>query len=267
MTADDALAALRPWIAEQERPAWKPVAEDADGPAGDSKFAGTPLLIPGEDWPACGNCGEPTELFLQLDLSALPAELGGRYGGGVLQLFYCVGDCDGGWGPFNEEGVSLCRMLPPGAGEPAAEARGTFPPKRIAGWERFADPPGYDAREAAGLVREYGGKSGDPGFGCTAIRCEAAGVNLTGADAGALADLLNFDHALSASAGDKLAGWPYWVQGEEYPDCPECGGRMELLFQLDSEDHVPFMFGDVGVGHVTQCPAHKTVVAFGWACS
>jgi hypothetical protein len=66
---------------------------------------------------------------------------------------------------------------------------------------------------------------------------------------------------------DKLAGWPCWIQGVEYPNCPRCGRRMIHVFQLDSEDHVPFMFGDVGCGHITQCPDHNEVVAFGWACS
>ena len=41
---------------------------------------------------------------------------------------------------------------------------------------------------------------------------------------------------------------------------------MDLVFQLDSEKNVPFMFGDAGVGHITQCPTHKDVVAFTWAC-
>ena len=69
-----------------------------------------------------------------------------------------------------------------------------------------------------------------------------------------------------AEMGDKLAGYPHWVQGVEYPNCPECNRRMELAFQLDSEDHLPFMFGDVGCGPITQCPEHKEVVTFGWAC-
>ena len=68
-------------------------------------------------------------------------------------------------------------------------------------------------------------------------------------------------------AGDKLAGWPYWVQDVEYPDCPKCGERMRLVFQIDSGDNLPFDFGDVGCGHVTQCTEHKGVLAFGWACS
>ncbi|BAY43233.1 hypothetical protein SAMD00079811_08120 [Scytonema sp. HK-05] len=34
----------------------------------------------------------------------------------------------------------------------------------------------------------------------------------------------------------------------------------------DSQNNLPFMFGDVGCGHITQCKTHKTQVAFGWAC-
>lgn len=60
---------------------------------------------------------------------------------------------------------------------------------------------------------------------------------------------------------------PLWVQGIEYPNCPVCNQKMRLVFQLDSEDNLPFMFGDVGCGHITQCKTHKTQVAFGWACS
>jgi hypothetical protein len=41
---------------------------------------------------------------------------------------------------------------------------------------------------------------------------------------------------------------------------------MVHVFQVDSEDNVPFMFGGSGCGYITQCPEHKEVVAFGWAC-
>jgi len=58
----------------------------------------------------------------------------------------------------------------------------------------------------------------------------------------------------------------YWIQGIEYPTCPRCSTRMALVFQLDSEDNLDFVFGDSGVAHVTQCPQHPDVVAFAWAC-
>ena len=66
--------------------------------------------------------------------------------------------------------------------------------------------------------------------------------------------------------GDKLAGYPAWAQGIEYPDCPICRETMRLLFQIDSEDNLLYMFGDVGCGHITQCKMHKEQLAFGWAC-
>lgn len=69
-----------------------------------------------------------------------------------------------------------------------------------------------------------------------------------------------------AATGDKLAGWPTWVQNPEYPSCPRCESQMVYVFQLDSEDNLPYMFVDVGRGHITQCPRHLDVVAFGWAC-
>jgi uncharacterized protein YwqG len=79
-------------------------------------------------------------------------------------------------------------------------------------------------------------------------------------------DELPVEEIAVAAEKDKLGGWPYWVQGPEYPTCPSCGERMRIVLQLDSEHNVPFMFGDAGVGHVTQCPTHHDVVAFGWAC-
>ena len=79
-------------------------------------------------------------------------------------------------------------------------------------------------------------------------------------------DELEVEHVAMAADKDKLAGWPCWVQGNEQPLCPTCGSTMRLLFQVDSEDHVPFMWGDAGIGHITQCPTHLDVVAFGWAC-
>jgi uncharacterized protein YwqG len=65
---------------------------------------------------------------------------------------------------------------------------------------------------------------------------------------------------------DKLLGWPYWVQSLEYPECPDCGKEMSLVFQIDSEDNLPYMFGDCGCGHITQCKDHPERLAFAWAC-
>ncbi len=65
---------------------------------------------------------------------------------------------------------------------------------------------------------------------------------------------------------DKLYGRPYWVQSAEYPFDRKTGKRMELLFQFDSEDNLPYMFGDAGIGHLTQSLDNENELGFGWAC-
>ncbi len=67
--------------------------------------------------------------------------------------------------------------------------------------------------------------------------------------------------------GDKLGGWPMWVQDIEYPTCKECNRDMNtMVFQHDGQE-LDMMFGDCGVGHITMCGNHPENVGFCWACS
>ncbi len=261
MTTKEIVRALAPWVAKQRRPAWKPVVEDSDGPPAASKFAGTPWIGPDAPWPACGHCTRPLPLFLQLDLGDLPAELGQRFGTGLLQLFYCTRDeCQGygGWEPFADD-LSRVRVVQPhgpGLRPSAPPGVDLFPARRIVGWSRFLDLPMPCEHGDLGLTYTY-----DFDLGTLRFICPELGFDVTNAMNDCPAEAI----AVSA-AGDKLAGWPAWVQDVEYPNCPQCGRRMAQVFQVDSEDNLPFMFGDVGRGHITQCPDHQEVVAFGWAC-
>jgi hypothetical protein len=258
MTKDEVVEALEPWRARHRRPAWDPVVEEGDGPRDVPKFGGVPWTGPDDPWPACQICGKPLPLLVQLDLDRLPS---GRFGSGLLQLFYCTrGDCDceGGWEPFNDK-VSRVRVVQPaGPGlEPTAEQlEALLPAKRIIRWDEFVDEPGSGEHEDLGLSYGY-----DLTAQAVTISCPVAGLTGAVVDDAEMAEVI-----AETQAGDKLAGWPCWVQNVEYPACPRCGKRMEMILQVDSEDNVPFMFGDNGCGHVTQCPDHKDVVAFGWAC-
>ena len=261
MQTPEIIKKLGPWLAKHRRPAWKPVVEANDGPPTASKFSGTPWIGEGAPWPACGNCQKPLQPFLQLDLGALPEELGQAFGTGMLQLFYCIrDDCQGvgGWEPFADD-LSRVRVVHPKGsprkgGIPDTDPR--FPAKRIVGWERFLDLPKPDEHEALGLKYVYDHKAGT-----VRLECEELVLFLDNITDSGLAE-----HIGNSELGDKLAGWPAWIQSVEYPNCPRCGKRMTYVFQVDSEDNIPFMFGDVGCGHITQCPNHKDVVAFGWAC-
>lgn len=260
MHRDEIVKTLGPWLARNRRRAWKPVVEPGDGPPTAPKFCGTPWTGPDAPWPNCGHCGQPLQPFLQLDLADLPAELGHPFGAGLLQLFYCVrGECQGygGWEAFADDLNRVRIVHPTGVGgEPPVPPAPAFPAKRIVGWTPFTDQAGPQEHDEIGLTYTY-----DFDKGTLRLECPEVALDVTNP-----MDACPAEEIATATHGDKLGGWPAWVQGVEYPFCPRCGKRMALVFQVDSEDNVPFMFGDVGCGHVTQCPEHKNVVAFGWAC-
>lgn len=223
------------------RKAWIPRVKAGDGEITASKFSGAPLLKPAEKWPDCPNCGKPMQFFLQLNLDELPDPA--QFGKGILQMFYCTSadplcevDCEAFY-PFAES--ALLRIIQPNSNANKTEIpeiENRFPAKLITGWKEVEDYPNTEELREQGveLSDEEDEEWIEQGF---------------------------------PRAGDKLAGWPHWVQGVEYPDCPKCGERMRLVFQIDSEDNLPYMFGDVGCGHITQCKTHKDQLAFGWACS
>lgn len=224
------------------RKTWKPIVIEQDGAITESKFSGKPFLRMGEEWPHCANCGQPMQLFIQINLDATPEPIRGQYGTGILQLFYCTNiqqSCDSeceAFFPYSRS--TLVRVIPTtdSTDEATILIRDDwFPPKLIVDWQAADDYPSW-------------------------LEAGELGVELSDDEGKALYD------AGYPRIGDKLSGWPFWVQGVEYPSCRICGKQMRLVFQIDSEDNLPFMFGDSGCGHITQCPDHHAEVAFGWAC-
>lgn len=248
----DRLQALNATLAPHRRTAWLPeVVEDDAAVGARSKFSGVPALLLEELWPRCGRCDRPMQLFLQLDARDAPPEAAPMLDGGVLQLFYCTSfephcesECEA---YFPHARSTLLRLVPPAELAPEREGlvegvpgtplpAGMYPAKRIVAWTPVSDLPDNE-------------------------ELEALGVALDDEDERALEDW-DLPHD-----GEKLLGWPRWVQGIDYHDCRVCGRRMELLFQIDSDQTLPYMFGDMGIGHITQCPEHRAELAFGWACS
>ena len=228
-------------LAAHRRTVYLPVVAAGDAPPATCKFSGAPFLAPGERWPECGNCGRPMQLFVQLAGDALPGEAQARIAPGeLLQLFYCTSEdpfCDAdceAWAPHAKS--TLVRLIA-AAGEPGAPRvpDGMFPPLRIVGWTEQDDYPGY-------------------------VELDDPSVHLEDPQRDVLWESF-------PRRGEKLLGWPDWVQDVEYPNCRICGTRMEMLFQIDSEGNVPYTFGDAGTGHITQCPAHPRELAFAWACT
>ena len=254
------LQRLEPWRKKHARPAWRPVLRRAQGELLGSRIGGTPWLETGEEWPACGACKHPLQLFLQLQTAALPEELRDRHGDGLIQLFYCVNDaCKArNYEAFSE--AHRVRLVAPGNdGRRGAPPPGLnpFPERPIESWSRLTDAPHPEELEGLGLKVDYDFQAKTTRVRCPELSLDEAGLPY------AIVEKLGGE----CLGGDKLAGWPRWVQGAEYPSCPKCKQTMQLVFQLDSEQGLPFMFGDVGTGHVTQCAQHSDVLAFAWACS
>ncbi|MDQ7826394.1 MAG: DUF1963 domain-containing protein [Candidatus Eremiobacteraeota bacterium] len=225
-----------------KRTAWLPVVRAGDGDLTASKFSGIPCLLPGESWPRCRNCKKPLQLFVQLDYAGLPAGFRKEVKAdrGILQLFYCTNTgagCDYSETSWPSSKCTLVRIISPDKVEKPREAppEGYFPAKIIVGWNEADDYPGWE---------ELSGK----------------GITLDAPDE------KEYESLDTPKQGEKLGGWPFWVQGIEYPLCPKCGATMRYLFQVDSEKNIPFMFGDAGMGHITQCPVHTDVLSFRWAC-
>ncbi|MEA5452859.1 pentapeptide repeat-containing protein [Leptolyngbya sp. CCNP1308] len=278
-TLDPALERIEQAIQHLKCPSWIPVVQQGDSDMNCSKFGGKPWLNADESWPNCPNCGNSMRFFFQVNLQDIPEELNQKFGAGILQFFYCAyetrmehdhpipsqtitfgslgtgnpkyiehksceGDCFDSW-PFATN--QLVRIVQPSETPAVFEIpetvcelsnsrRGEFPAKLIVDWQRVDDYPDY-----ADIV--------------------AQGIDFDDNDSDFMYDSGMYPHR------DKLAGWPNWVQDIEYPHCPICQQQMnQLVFQLVSDDNIPYLWGDMGTGYILQCPTHKDQVTFLWQC-
>jgi hypothetical protein len=219
---EELLAALH----EHRRPAWLPMLAAEQGPVTASKFGGVPYLPKPGSWPRCGSCGEWLQLLLQLNAADLPDEARDLFVG-MLQVFCCTERACTPTEPFSAAtAVRLVALSGAAAytSPPFAEA---FLGRAITGWEQRVDYPAPEEVELLGIKVEQ-----------------------------------TPENEVFALGGDKLLGWPGWPQNVGYVKCPQCRGRMRTIVEIASEQAVPHMFGDGGSGWVSQCPTHRTVLAF-----
>jgi uncharacterized protein YwqG len=206
-----------------------------------SKFGGFPYLRHKNDWPVCPNCKKNMQLFIQLNLKELPE----KKENGLVQLFYCTTNeplCESEMEAFFPFSKSVeCRIIETDYESTQIEPNidQLFEEKLITGWTARDDYPHFE---------EY----------------HQLGIELDLEDN--VYELMEEREIGLPIEQDKLFGWPYWTQSVEYPFDRNTKTQMELLFQLISGDNLPYMFGDVGIGHLTQSPDNKNELGFGWAC-
>lgn len=136
-------------------------------------------------------CQNRMQLFLQLNLSELPQDLCGRFGGGLLQVFYCTTeseDCDLRWEPFSE--CQVTRIVKPKNREAQTselpQGAPYFEPRKIVGWTRVDDLPSPNEHRLLDLIYEDD-KSAQPpkgpdGWPRQRIICSELQVEIGGQD-------------------------------------------------------------------------------------
>lgn len=223
-----------------KRTAYLPVTKSHSGRFSiHSKIGGLPYLRHAEDWPTCPNCQKKMALLLQLNGQELPHSSDSQ----IIQLFYCINE-------EKECEIELESFFPFSKGVVARrieklEAAFTvdYPPEvtltehEITKWIAKDDYPHYEEYDQLGLD----------------ISSEAM-------------EYLEERNLCVPLEGDKLYGWPYWVQSEEYPVDSETEEKFSPLFQLDSQDRLHHLFGDAGIGHLTQSNRPPHEMTFAWAC-
>lgn len=212
-------------LADQARTAWTPRLSTAAASGDPSRFGGLPLLRENEEWPCCARCRAPLAFVVQVDLGRTPKEAREIFGEGLLQLFHCT--------ICMSDAVTDARQVriidPAGMAVPDAvpDKADIFPARPIIGWGR--------------AVKDYPYRDGDESVLLPEERDAVFRLNLQ---------------------GDKLGGWPNWVQDADYPPCPQGAPphRMtQLVLQICSGQGVPHTWGDNGLGFVVRCPEHPRV--------
>ncbi len=226
-----------------ERTAFVPKLKDTKSKfSKSSKIHGFPYLRSETDWPICPNCNKNMQLFLQLDLTAIPT----NQSEDLIQLFYCTSSepyCESdleSFLPFSKGAVVRRIKIDGSSKEIKPKIDEIFDEQEIIAWEEIKDYPHPE---------EY----------------QELGISFNNEDE--VLELLEERNISQCLEGDKVFGWPYWVQSVEYPFDRKTKTKMELLFQIDSDRNLSYMFGDAGIGHITKSPVDEDELAFGWACS
>jgi predicted DNA-binding WGR domain protein len=207
----------------------KALKKGATAPA---HFGGGARLAKGEAWPVCKNCKRPMPLFVEMDLAKLKLP---KKVAGLLQFFYCNGteplcevECKS-W-DLNDRAM-LLRVVPPNVKTTPVDPPALpspVPARSLDFGPEKADPPNWEDVQDRYRIR------------------------------------YEDDSPIRPMDGDKLLGWPAWVQGAEWQKCPQCKKEMQNLLQLQSHKGLQHQWGDNGQAYLFVCLDHPTRVGFVW---
>lgn len=265
--------------------AWRPVqAKEESQDKFATRFGGNrPFRFSSFRWPICEECHAHKAFFCQINLDRIPSEIQERIGrsSGLFQLFYCL-ECtpldyfrDMNFVPKSEFVHSLKALAAMSVVKnncsikdlprivqsfvedftenvPEAEYDGDiFEEKEVAKWDELKrkEVPSFDE-----MLDHNGGEL-------------AKRIGITADDIYFNDEDYEAATIVTPQGGIKLGGYIRWCQRVEYPTCPKCKLKMDVMFiQLEDDDMYNFSWGDCGTAHITLCPSCGKA-GMSWACT
>lgn len=203
-----------------------------------SKLGGLPYLSQENDYPKCSNCGRHLQLLVQLNLEDIPENTEK----GLIQLFFCTNPNTGCESKLLSKNstTSLCRKVETTEDiiREFSNHDYVFPEKRITQFIEHIDYPHSE---------DY----------------NQLDIELQVPDA--IYDYMLANNIGTTNDNDKLFGYPRWLQSSAFSKDQNSDDR-HLLFQLASNDNLPFMFGDSGIGYLIKITNNNNELSFNWQC-
>ncbi|MFN8672410.1 MAG: DUF1963 domain-containing protein [Candidatus Sericytochromatia bacterium] len=251
-----------------------PITKIGKGNSIDSKFGGNPYLMENELYPLCKYCNKPFTFFFQINFEKLNKDLKASIGleEGMIQLFYCTDEC------FDNDNYLTSQLaryidkkdifnndninIPLGTN--------IFTEKVICEWENSGYEYPYEW-EGLGDISDRSSFKLNDKLKYTNKIPKIFNYYINDNPSYQEDFKYIYEHkeimmCFFLCDKDKLGGNPFWVQSPDECYCSECNKKMIPIFQLSSEDNIPYMFGDGGVGHFFICLEHKKAHFF-WTCS
>ncbi|GKT35320.1 Protein of unknown function DUF1963 like protein [Aduncisulcus paluster] len=213
-----------------------------------SKYGGKrPYISEQHPYPVCPHDNIPLCFFFQLSVSDIPEDIrpASLSAGSLIQLFKCSLE-DECRGSLREGGADdpeyVCRLVTP----PAETAISVYPTtvesircRKVIEWSPCICYPNST---------EFFETTSDD------VIDEWSDYLFEGLEA-------KFEYV-----GDGICGYADWIQGVDFRECPVCGAASELVYHMESNDCLDYMFGDLGACQIVVCPEHGDCVQMVWAC-
>ena len=224
---------------------------DADVSPVSTKFGGAPYAERGEKWPVCGGCGKGLSFICQWNLAECPHLSGSA---GLYAFYYCHGCASWGDLPADLKDAWMVRRYP--APDPGRSVH-----------LEDASPTGARTTDCSCTLAKERSLPDWDGLAEEAPRAAALSKELNEDEA--WEPYSEIAEELLGGEPDyrtQIGGYPRFVQGADYPECPDCAQRMRLLAQIDSEEEAGLMWGDSGCVYIFGCDKHTAQVQMRLQC-